>query len=438
MANNSGPLGGVNDEIHPDFDRSNQANVVRLVSLSLNGWRIQRGRGPRNHDACFFCRAPLTDDPIEIFVHENGSCRNAWPVCCFVEMIDKDLTSTYGVVRCPMCRLSLFRTPEIDRFIISKVDGPTAVLRVTLFSPEFVIQCGLQERRPIIFMERNQMKSVTMFKDEANLFRDCNKIKRKGESQTISVNAQMTAPGTDSPVFTAWVLIGFEYNIFRMCTFLPQQMEELRSELVAGGANVRLMGAGSFNAEAELRGGLTTTLDGIVADELDRDLKETEKVAEEFMCGSEGTREPWAEQAYFHLLRTFVAAERGPKEIKNPRYKAFLETLPPPKPFPKHPFHGMAAMSGPVPSLQWPVAQPGQTLMELNYSLPYASGHAGDWDSVWDDEYVDDDDDDDNEEDEDEDEDEDGTAQDDQDGEGGGDQDVENGTSQDSESATAA
>ena len=463
MADNSGPLGVVNDEIHPDFDRSNQANVVRLVALSLNGWRIQRGRGPRNHGVCLYCRGDLTD-ATEIFVHEDGSCRNAWPVCCFLEMLDQDLKNTFRVVRCPVCRNGLFRTHEIDRFMILKVDGPTAVLRVTLFSPEFVIQCGLQERRPIIFMERNQMRSVAMFKDDANLLRDCSNIKREGESQTIRVNTQMAALGTVTPVFRAWVLIGFGYNIFRICTFLPQQMEELRSELVAGGANVRLMSAASFNAEAELRGGLTTTLDGILAGELDRNLKETEKVAEDFMCGSEGARELWAESSYFHLLKTLVAAGRGPKEIKNPRYRAFLESLPPPRHFPNNPFlGGMGSiteaeitnawmMSGQIAGQtsgqgapqQWPIAAPGQTLMELSYSLPNPNAaqnsHADDDEGAWDDEEDDEDDDDDydeEDEDEDEDENENGTAQDGQDEGGGGAQGVENATAQVGDSATA-
>lgn len=404
MAANSGPCGGVHDEIHPDFDRSDEGDNVRLVALALDCWRFQRGRGPRNDDLCNFCRGTLTDT-TEIFVHENRKCRNAWPVCCLLGMLDQQLVIDFGFVRCPKCSLVLFNTHCIDEFMLTKEDGPTAVLRVTLFSPEFVLQCGFQERRPIIFMEREQMKSVTMFQDEAKLFSDCSDIKREGESQRITVGTQMTAPGTLSPVFNAWVLIGFRYNIFRMCTFLPQQMEELRSELVAGGANVRLMSAESFNAEAELRGGLTTTLDGILAGELDRNLEETEKVAEEFMCGSEGARELWAESSYLHLFKTFVAAKRGTKEIKNPRYKAFLESI-----SPKSVAYYMAQMmgqtmadewttSGQEPSEQWPIAEPGHSglgSMDVNYSLSNSNtaqhDHFDDDEGMWEDEPDDDED----------------------------------------------
>ncbi|KEF59903.1 uncharacterized protein A1O9_04751 [Exophiala aquamarina CBS 119918] len=329
MADNPSSLGGSSDEFHSSFDRSDEQNVAFAVALSLNGWRIRRGRGPRNHDICLYCRGNITDD-CEIFVHEVGSCHNAWPLSCFLGGLKMDLAELRDV-RCPLCRIDIACPREMDQFL--RPEGPrppvpAALLRFTLFSPDFVLHYGLQEKRPIIFMEESAENKLLskMFKDDAALFRQCCWVRReKGEHQSIQVMPFQDPLGpVTTPVFAALVLVDFGHNIFRMCTFLPREMEDLRYRLVAGGAIVRSMSGGSFDAEAELRGGLSAALDGISAGELDKDMAAAQKAGQAFLCGSEGSREAWEEQACFHLLMEMSNAGYAAKQIDNVRFNQFV------------------------------------------------------------------------------------------------------------------
>jgi len=330
MDDNSTPLSVVSDDFHPRFDRSNKQHVARLVSLLLKDWRLEKGQGPRNHDFCLYCRGDLTHD-CEIFVHEDGQCRNGWPLSCFLEWLEIELAGGRPI-RCPVCRATIVGPNTLEAFCRAsepRPDPPVALLRFALFSPDFVLQCGLLEKRPIIFMEHSTQNNLSkkLFNGDAALFSIFQAITHRPGSPNIEFNLLCYQyPDTPSPstVFPALVLVDCGHNIFRMCTFLPREMEDLRSKLVAGGANVRLMSGDSFDRAAELNGGLALALNGIAAGDLDIPMGEMEKNGMDFMSGIYTKRVQWEQEACFYLLKAMCDAGIVHKGNENPRFNAFL------------------------------------------------------------------------------------------------------------------
>lgn len=335
----------VKDDLHPDLDRNNKLSVLHLVALCLHGWRIQRGRGPRHNDFCLFCRADVSES-TEMLVHAGKNCGNAWPVSCFLDLIRWEWANGARPIRCPMCRDTIYSltmsTPAFDKCIRGLAPAPNTLIKISLFSPDFVVKCALEQKRPVKFIKHTDLSLTPMFPDEETLFNQCSSIARytgshKGQKDNVIVmtmppqSALTTNPWDwTSPVFDSWVLIDFGHKIFRACTFLPAQMEELGRSLTAGCAGYQQVDNSSFydNSPALAPSGLAVTLDGIAAGELDREMKEAEEAAREYFCESKDIQEPWQQLANFHLLKLMVTAGRASNAvIENPRYKAFLNSL---------------------------------------------------------------------------------------------------------------
>ncbi|KAL2392910.1 hypothetical protein ABEF95_001141 [Exophiala dermatitidis] len=60
------------DDMHPPVDMTNPVTLTRLIALHLSDWRLDRGRGPRSHTHCLWCRGSMSDS-TEILVHTAES-----------------------------------------------------------------------------------------------------------------------------------------------------------------------------------------------------------------------------------------------------------------------------------------------------------------------------------------------------------------------------
>ena len=342
-------------DIHPDFDRSNKLYLARFILLSHHGWKFRRGRGPRHHQFCLYCRGDLSND-CEILIHEDGECQNAWPVSCFLSILNTEPQHRASAIRCPMCRKGLFnRADYLTLATLKENDCPTASIWLSPFAPDFVLDSGLKEKRQIIFMERDHMQGLKLFGSEQEKLTNCLAICRTPDND-IELKREDRLSGCGPPSFNyllgAFVLIHFGNNIFRMCTFLPDDMEQLRARLVAGGADVRLWSAETFKKEASQRGGLLACLEPDILDQENGYSNEVRKAGEIFMCGQEKTArrawEPyakevnkagvesecgneesvsgtWKQYAYFNLLEALVTREEAMR-IENSSFRAYLSS----------------------------------------------------------------------------------------------------------------
>ncbi|KAK5062618.1 hypothetical protein LTR84_004691 [Exophiala bonariae] len=354
---------GLNDDVHPDINPNDKLSILHLVTLCLNGWRIQKGRGPRHNEFCLYCRADVTDS-TQMLVHAGNKCGNAWPVSCFLTLIKWEWANRVrrprSPMRCPMCRHAIYTVPMIpptwSQSSCGFADDPNVLVKISLFSPDFVVKCAaatMEKARPISFIKQADLKQVPMFPEEKRLFTLCSSITVMGNpgdgaGETIDVNLNPVLPSfvsglsseqpdnhPSSPVFDTWVLIDFGHNIFRACTFLPSQMEELQRSLIKAGLHYEEVNESYFSSASTglAQGGLAAALDGITAGELDRDMTEAQEAAKVYFCESEIVKslesEPWRQHANFHFLKLMFAAGRASSDgvVENPLYKAFLQSV---------------------------------------------------------------------------------------------------------------
>jgi hypothetical protein len=83
------------DDPHVPLDLTNPETLTRVLSLLQAGWVIGRGRGPRNHDFCLWCRGPINGEETMIFTHVGAKdgCGNSWPAPCLLDSIKLDIDS---------------------------------------------------------------------------------------------------------------------------------------------------------------------------------------------------------------------------------------------------------------------------------------------------------------------------------------------------------
>ncbi|RVX75595.1 hypothetical protein B0A52_00948 [Exophiala mesophila] len=253
---------------HADFDRSKAMNLIRLINLLSTSWKLQRGRGPH----CESFQSPLQTD-------------------------------TYPYARY------------------------TAYIKVAPFSPDYVLQCALHDRKPIIFLGHSQLRvrNLRFFAVDMELLLAYAAIGRLPDSG----KPIMTFPPENTNTYCeksygGWIMIDLGNNIFRMCTFISKDVAALFEKLNHEGVNVRTMTADTFNQEAEQRGGLATVLNDMELIKDEKNLRKLRDDAEEFMCSAHPDRSNEDQAAYFHLFAALTGV-RTSADASNGRLKSFLK-----------------------------------------------------------------------------------------------------------------
>ncbi|EXJ58276.1 hypothetical protein A1O7_05701 [Cladophialophora yegresii CBS 114405] len=318
-------------ELHPDLDLTDPNTVTRLLALLLNGWVLSRGRGPRNHDTCLWCRGAIDSD-VDILTHvgtDSGSkCRNSWPATCLMDWTRQELdTANSHRLKCPMCSTEFCNsgTKSAHDFKVNqgKADAESVLdaawLRVVLFSPLFAREAALKEGKHLIFVKGAEAKKLILLGQNKVIFYQCeglldpveseNKrrwLKRQygdnlpwnvekltemgiAQSEATAIMHAYTqsaaSPAHDSlelqPRFdTTWVIIDRGNNQFIMSPFLTQQAHNvIRLPVQLGSGVINDMTAAEFNDHAKKNGGLLAAIKGFDATK-DEDFKRHRMLAE--------------------------------------------------------------------------------------------------------------------------------------------------------------
>ncbi len=306
--------------IHPDLDLTDRNTLTRLLALLQNGWVFSRGRGPRNHDNCLWCRGPIDTD-IDMLTHtgtDDGSkCRNSWPASCLMDWINQELSGTRSYkMKCPMCSKQFYDAHNKASADFKADQGRTdhnsvldaAWLRCQLFSPSFARDSAIKRGKPLIFMKGTEARKLVFLGKEKVIFQRSEGLldpietesKKKflrrhygdtlpytveqltsmmgvGESEATAI-IQTYNKGfpvlpadhpTDTPLEvvpqfdTTWVMVdsGTGNNQFVMSVFLTEQAYNviwLPCEL--GNCNIKNMNAEEFEAQAKENGGLVAAV----------------------------------------------------------------------------------------------------------------------------------------------------------------------------------
>lgn len=316
------------DDIHPDIDYTNPANLTRLLALFQNGWILSRGRGPRNQDTCLWCRGDIAED-AEILTHvgSGNSCRNSWPATCLLQWIDDEIDVHHPsskLLRCPMCREEFYTAygfrPKLEFLKVNEAEGgvklmDAAFTRVVLFSPTFAKEACLKKGMSLIFMQPEEIKKIGLWGKHRKTFADCEALRLKNPTEDMDYNTASlpeptittgnlnpfnsvenlafpvgisgAVPAASSPIpstnmsangngnqkgeeeqtfDTTWVLIDYGNNEFRITPFLSEQAEALKKDMTEHRVTVTMMDAQAFNEEAKKNGGLVAAVKGFKVD----------------------------------------------------------------------------------------------------------------------------------------------------------------------------
>ncbi|EXJ54958.1 uncharacterized protein A1O5_12869 [Cladophialophora psammophila CBS 110553] len=176
------------ETIHPDVDLNDRNNLVRLLALYQSGWEQGRGRGPREHDTCIWCRGPVASN-VQILTHvgTSNSCRNSWPATCLMDWINQELDVVRNrVLRCPMCREEFFNIYTQSRADFrANQGGPDAELvingawlRCILFSPIYAREFCVKTGKPIIIIKSEEARKLMLLNREKAIFNPCEGLAR--------------------------------------------------------------------------------------------------------------------------------------------------------------------------------------------------------------------------------------------------------------------
>ncbi|OCT51250.1 hypothetical protein CLCR_08456 [Cladophialophora carrionii] len=321
--------------LHPDLDFTDRNILTRVLALLQNGWVLARGRGPRNHDTCLWCRGPIESD-VDILTHVgagNGSkCRNSWPAACLMDWIHQELDTANGhKLKCPMCSAEFCSSGTKSAHDFKADQGNSdpdslrdaAWLRVVLFSPLSAREAALKEGKQLIFMQGAEAKKLVFLGQNKVVFYQCEgllnpveaenkrrwlkrqygdnlpwnveKLTEMGIAQseataimhayTQSAASSSTLPDDDplelQPRFdTTWVIMDRGNNQFIMSPFLTEQAHNvIRLPVQLGHGVINDMTAAEFKALAKTNGGLLAAIKGFDATK-DEDIKRHRMSAE--------------------------------------------------------------------------------------------------------------------------------------------------------------
>ncbi|KAK5188580.1 hypothetical protein LTR92_011389 [Exophiala xenobiotica] len=208
------------DKLHPDKDRTNVVNLSRLIALAQSGWVLARGRGPRNHDYCLWCRGSITEQ-TEILVHDRSlgvtaaKCNNAWPASCFLQyVINNEMDEARSkVIRCPMCRTDIYNVRNLreDVYMQDFYYRPThrtisAHIRTVLFGLEDTISFAKQDASRLFIMEHDEVA----------------KLAKLGRNMVIfgKVAAVKHPDHRNSPFVQQWLAVNWGNNEYRVTPML--------------------------------------------------------------------------------------------------------------------------------------------------------------------------------------------------------------------------
>ncbi|KIW20236.1 hypothetical protein PV08_00811 [Exophiala spinifera] len=217
------------DELHPDLDRTNIIHLSRILALMQCGWTITRGRGPRNHDFCLWCRGPLTDH-TELLVHScdaggNTKCNNAWPASCFMTNFLNHELKHNGAGRksisCPMCRGLIIRTKitlvspsaqTSDFEPPEKNKAYPALIRIMFFSTENALQEAQTNTKRVFVMERSEVAKLAKLGRNKVLFK--------------CLDAMMHFKRCNEHLFDSWLAIDCGDNEYRLTPLIHRAKDE--------------------------------------------------------------------------------------------------------------------------------------------------------------------------------------------------------------------
>ncbi|OAP60293.1 hypothetical protein AYL99_05295 [Fonsecaea erecta] len=299
------------ETIHPNVDLSDRNNLVRLLALYQCGWRQGRGRGPREHETCIWCRGPVAPN-VEVLTHvgNSNSCRNSWPATCLLEWIDQELGAAKNhALQCPMCReqfFSCYSTSDPD--FRKDQGGPDAQgvisaawVRCILFSPLYARETCVKKGKPLIIIKSEEARKLVLLNKEQYIFNGCENLSQKvfvrmrrllhrakgtnilqssespSASETLVLNT-VASSTRDRPVEeekqlpkppldTMWALLDWGDNQFRMSPLLAHQAHALKTLTEQQGGVVKTMNADEFAALAKGNGGLERAVRGFQPDD---------------------------------------------------------------------------------------------------------------------------------------------------------------------------
>ncbi|KAL6244248.1 hypothetical protein RBB50_008490 [Rhinocladiella similis] len=214
------------DDVHPDLDRTKIIHLSRLIALMQCGWTVTRGRGPRNHAFCLWCRGPLTDH-TEILVHScdpgaSSKCNNAWPASCFMKQFINFELKAPGrkSILCPMCRGLIIRT-KISLLsasaLTSDFDPPEknkaypALVRIMFFSAEKALQEPETNTKGVFVMERSEVAKLAKLGRNKVLFESIDAIKHLQRCT--------------EHLFDSWLVINCGDNEYRLTPLIQSEKD---------------------------------------------------------------------------------------------------------------------------------------------------------------------------------------------------------------------
>ncbi|KAH0837238.1 hypothetical protein FOPE_04707 [Fonsecaea pedrosoi] len=299
------------ETIHPTVDLGDRNNLVRLLALYQSGWERGRGRGPRDHETCIWCRGPVGPN-VEVLTHvgRNNSCRNSWPVTCLLDWIQQQLGTVRGhSLRCPMCAEEFYH-----RYSVTGADfkadqgGPDAQrvvdagwLRCTLFGTAYARDFCVKRKKPLIIMESEEARKLVLLNREKYMFNKCEELPQTALEGTRWFSRVVAAdiaqsfgatPAPDSglpapvaPVIyprpvegeaekpkntfnMAWMILDHGNNQYRMSPILCLDACCLIVQTEGLGGVTKTMTAEEFNAMTKARGGLKTVVESFGPDDV--------------------------------------------------------------------------------------------------------------------------------------------------------------------------
>ncbi|KIY00880.1 uncharacterized protein Z520_03546 [Fonsecaea multimorphosa CBS 102226] len=300
------------ETVHPDVDLTDRNNLVRLLALYQSGWEKGRGRGPRDHETCIWCRGPVAPN-VEVLTHvgTSNSCRNSWPATCLLDWINQELGggARNHVLRCPMCReefFSLYKAEGAD--FRADQGGPDAGrvinagwLRCILFSPVYARETCVKKGKPLIIIKSEEARKLVLLNTEKIIFNTCEELpltglgprKRWIDRVLAADTSNNSGPLSSSHTFvqdpvaasivnhplvrfeeppkrtfdTVWVVLDWGSNQFRMSPLLSLQADALKILMEEQGGVVKIMNADEFDAMAKGNGGLAAAVTGFQPDD---------------------------------------------------------------------------------------------------------------------------------------------------------------------------